>query len=111
MPLSILDDYQGVALDMANWSPLAGRVEIVVEPKPFADEDAAARALAGSEIVAAMRERTPVPRSPAERLPNLKLLHTTGMRNASFDMAPVRGPRVVGFGTQGRRLDYPRRTW
>ena len=45
MRLSILDDYQGVALTMADWSPLVGRVEIVVERKPFADEDAAARCL------------------------------------------------------------------
>ena len=77
MRLSILDDYQGVALEMAEWSPLEGRVEIVVERKPFADEDAAARALAGSEIIAAMRERTPFPRSLVERLPDLKLLNTT----------------------------------
>ncbi|MBV8505614.1 MAG: D-2-hydroxyacid dehydrogenase family protein, partial [Alphaproteobacteria bacterium] len=90
MQLSILDDYQGVALTMADWSPLVGRVEIVVERKPFADEDAAARVLAGSEIVAAMRERTPFPRSLVERLPNLKLLNTTGMRNASFDLAALR---------------------
>ena len=52
MRLSILDDYQGVALDMADWSPLQGRVEIVVGRKPFADEDEAARSLANSEIVA-----------------------------------------------------------
>ncbi len=111
MRLSILDDYQGVALDMANWSPLAGRVEIVVERKPFADEDAAARALAGSEIVAAMRERTPFPRSLVERLPNLKLLNTTGMRNASFDMAALRDRGVVVCGTEGGGLDTAELTW
>ena len=108
MRLSILDDYQGVALDMADWSPLKGRVEIVVERKPFADEDAAARALADSEIVAAMRERTPFPRSLVERLPNLKLLITTGMRNASFDMAALRDRGVIVCGTAGRRLGYRR---
>jgi phosphoglycerate dehydrogenase-like enzyme len=111
MRLSILDDYQGVALDMANWSPLAGGVEIVVERKPFADEDAAARALAGSEIVAAMRERTPFPRSLVERLPNLKLLNTTGMRNASFDMAALRDRGVVVCGTEGGGLDTAELTW
>jgi phosphoglycerate dehydrogenase-like enzyme len=111
MRLSILDDYQGVALDMANWSPLAGRVEIVIERKPFADEDAAARALAGSEIVAAMRERTPFPRSLVERLPNLKLLNTTGMRNASFDMAALRDRGVVVCGTEGGGLDTAELTW
>jgi phosphoglycerate dehydrogenase-like enzyme len=111
MRLSILDDYQGVALEMADWSPLEGRVEIVVERKPFADEDAAARALAGSEIVAAMRERTPFPRSLVERLPNLKLLNTTGMRNASFDLAALRDRGVVVCGTEGGGLDTAELTW
>ena len=111
MRLSILDDYQGVALEMGDWSPLEGRVEIVVERKPFADEDAAARALAGSEIVAAMRERTPFPRSLVERLPNLKLLNTTGMRNASFDLAALRDRGIVVCGTQGGGLDTAELTW
>ena len=111
MRLSILDDYQGVALEMADWSPLEGRVEIVVERKPFADEDAAARALSGSEIVAAMRERTPFPRSLVERLPNLKLLNTTGMRNAAFDLAALRDRGVMVCGTQGGGLDTAELTW
>ncbi|MBV9376462.1 MAG: D-2-hydroxyacid dehydrogenase family protein [Alphaproteobacteria bacterium] len=111
MRLSILDDYQGVALEMADWSRLRGKVDIVVERKPFAGEDEAARALAGSEIVAAMRERTPFPRSLVERLPNLKLLNTTGMRNASFDMAALRDRRVVVCGTEGGGLDTAELTW
>jgi phosphoglycerate dehydrogenase-like enzyme len=111
MRLSILDDYQGVALDMADWSPLEGRVEIVVERNPFADEDAAARALANSEIVAAMRERTPFPRSLVERLPNLKLLNTTGMRNASFDLSALKERGVVVCGTEGGGLDTAELTW
>jgi phosphoglycerate dehydrogenase-like enzyme len=102
MRLSILDDYQGVALDMADWSPVRNRgVEIAVERHPFADEDAAARALAQSELVAAMRERTPFPRSLVERLPKLKLLITTGMRNASFDMAALKDRGVTVTGTGG----------
>jgi phosphoglycerate dehydrogenase-like enzyme len=111
MRLSILDDYQGVALDMADWSPLEGRVEVVVERKPFMDEDEAATVLAGSDIVAAMRERTPFPRSLVERLPNLKLLNTTGMRNASFDLAALRERGVVVCGTQGGGLDTAELTW
>jgi phosphoglycerate dehydrogenase-like enzyme len=111
MRLSILDDYQGVALEMADWSLLRGRVEIEVERKPFADEDAAARALAGSQIIAAMRERTPFPRSLVERLPNLKLLNTTGMRNASFDLAALRDRGIVVCGTQGGGLDTAELTW
>jgi phosphoglycerate dehydrogenase-like enzyme len=111
MRLSILDDYQGVALDMADWSVLKGRVGIVVEREPFADEDAAARALAGSEIVAAMRERTPFPKSLVDRLPELKLLVTTGMRNASFDMPALRDRGVVVCGTEGGGLDTAELAW
>src|SRR5499427_9591062 len=102
MRLSILDDYQGVALDMADWSPIRARgVEIAVERHPFVDEDSAVRALADSEIVAAMRERTAFPRSLVGRLPKLKLLITTGMRNASFDMAALKDRGVTACGTGG----------
>ncbi len=111
MRLSILDDYQGVALEMADWSRLRGKVDIVVERKSFANEDEAARALAGSEIIAAMRERTPFPRSLVERLPNLKLLNTTGMRNASFDLAALRDRGVTVCGTEGGGLDTAELTW
>ncbi len=102
MRLSILDDYQGVALGMADWSPVRGRaVEIAVERHAFADEDAVVRALADSELVAAMRERTPFPKAVVDRLPKLKLLITTGMRNASFDMAALKDRGVTACGTGG----------
>src|SRR5246127_3833121 len=102
MRLSILDDYQGVALDMADWSSVTNRAaEIAVERHPFASEDDAARALADSELVAAMRERTPFPQSLVDRLPKLKLLITTGMRNASFDMAALKDRGVTVCGTGG----------
>src|ERR1700757_2578610 len=102
MRLSILDDYQGVALNMADWTPVNSRaVEIAVERHAFADEDAALRALADSELVAAMRERTPFPKSLVDRLPKLRLLITTGMRNASFDMAALKDRGVTVCGTGG----------
>src|SRR5713101_8850805 len=102
MRLSILDDYQGVALDMADWSAVRARgVEIAVERFPFADEDDVVRSLADSEIVAAMRERTAFPKRVVDRLPKLKLLITTGMRNASFDMAALQERRVTVCGTGG----------
>ena len=102
MRLSILDDYQGVALEMADWSAVRGRgIEIAVERFPFADAEDVVRSLADSEIVAAMRERTAFPRSIVERLPKLKLLITTGMRNASFDMAALRDRGVTVCGTGG----------
>src|SRR2546430_16503613 len=102
MRLSILDDYQGVGLDMADWAPVRARgIEIAVERFPFADAEDVVRSLADSEIVAAMRERTAFPKSIVDRLPKLKLLITTGMRNASFDMAALRDRGVTVCGTGG----------
>src|SRR5438876_9952156 len=112
MRLSILDDYQGVALDMADWSPIRNRaVEIAVERHPFADEDAVVRALGDSELVAAMRERTPFPKSVVDRLPKMKLLITTGMRNASFDMAALKDRGVTVCGTGGGNEDTAELAW
>jgi phosphoglycerate dehydrogenase-like enzyme len=102
MRLSILDDYQGVALDMADWSAIRDRgIEIAVERFPFADEDDVVRSLAESEIVCAMRERTAFAKHVVDRLPNLKLLITTGMRNASFDMEALKARGVTVCGTGG----------
>src|SRR5258708_35999760 len=102
MRLSILDDYQGVALDMADWSAVKDRgIEIAVERHPFADAEDVVRSLADSEIVCAMRERTAFPKSIVDRLPKLKLLITTGMRNASFDMAALKDRRLTDSVTGG----------
>ncbi len=102
MRVSILDDYQGIALDMADWSPLRDRgIEIAVERFPFADEADVVRSLADSEIVCAMRERTAFPKHIVDRLPKLKLLITTGMRNASFDMEALKARGVTVCGTGG----------
>jgi phosphoglycerate dehydrogenase-like enzyme len=111
MRISILDDYQNVALELADWSALKARAEIAVERRPFADEDEAARALAGSQIVVAMRERTPFPKSLIERLPELKLLITTGMRNAAFDMAALRERGITVCGTEGSGADTAELAW
>ena len=97
--LAILDDYQGVALDLADWTPLQERVEITVFREPFDDELAAAAALQGFDIVCAMRERTPFPRSLFTRLPDLKLLVTTGMRNLAIDLDAARDHGVTVCGT------------
>jgi len=99
--LAILDDYQRVALDMADWSGLPGDMEITVFDDNLADLDAVARRLEPFEIIAAMRERTRFPRALFEKLPNLKLLVTTGMRNGSFDMAAAAEHGVTVCGTGG----------
>ncbi len=100
---AILDDYQGVALKYADWSPVAQDVEVTVFNEPFKDQAEAIEKLQGFAIVAGMRERTPFPRAVIEALPDLKLLITTGARNNSFDLkaAAERGVTVCGTGTVG----------
>jgi len=83
---AVLDDYQNVALTLADWSKVTKDVEVKVFNAPFNGPEEAIRALQGFSIIAAMRERTPFPRRVLEALPDLKLLITTGARNASFDM-------------------------
>ncbi len=100
--LAILDDYQRVALEMADWSSLPGEVDITVFDDNLADLDAVAARLAPFQVLAVMRERTPFPRALFEKLPNLKLLVTTGMRNGAIDMraAAEHGVTVCGTGGQ-----------
>lgn len=97
--IAILDDFQNVALKMADWSHLAGAHRITVFDKPLIGVDAVAAALADYEIVSIMRERTPFPRALFERLPKLKLLVTTGLRNASVDLKAATDHGVTVCGT------------
>lgn len=102
MPLlrcAILDDYQNVALKLADWSTLGDRIDVTVFDKPFASGDEAAAALKDFEIVCAMRERTPFPRTLFDALPKLKLLITSGMRNAAIDLAAAKAQGVTVCGT------------
>ena len=99
---AILDDYQDIAMTMADWSAIAN-VEIKVFNKPFANQDEVIKALQGFTIVVGMRERTAFPRKVIEALPDLKLLITTGARNNSFDVKACteRGVTVCGTGSFG----------
>jgi len=103
--VALLDDYQGVALSMADWKSLPAATEVAVFKDHLADEDALAARLADFEIIMALRERTPFPRTLLERLPKLKLLITAGMRNASIDMKAAAERGVLVCGTSG--LPYP----
>jgi phosphoglycerate dehydrogenase-like enzyme len=97
---AILDDYYDTALSLADWPKLADRVDVTTFSHPFASEQAAASALADFEIICAMRERTAFPRALIETLPKLKLLITSGMRNAAIDMEAAKARGVVVCGTQ-----------
>ena len=100
---AILDDYLNVALTVADWSEVADRIDITVFNQPFATAEAAASALKDFEIICAMRERTPFPRTMFAALPNLKLLITSGMRNAAIDMEAAKDHNVMVCGTQWGR--------
>jgi phosphoglycerate dehydrogenase-like enzyme len=97
--IAILDDYQNVALQFADWSRLAGAHEITVFSAPFASAAAVAEAVAPFDIVCIMRERTLFDRAMLEQLPNLKLLVTTGHRNAAIDVAAAQARGVTVCGT------------
>jgi phosphoglycerate dehydrogenase-like enzyme len=100
---AILDDYLNVTLKLADWSKIADRVDVTVFNQPFASPEAAASALKDFEIILAMRERTPFPRTLFAALPKLKLLITSGMRNASIDSEAAKDHGVVFCGTQWNR--------
>ena len=96
---AVLDDYQGVALSMADWSAVEQDLEIQVFHDHLGGEDAVAEALRDFEVIIIMRERTPFPRELFERLPQLELLVTTGQRNASIDLAAASASGIVVSGT------------
>jgi D-3-phosphoglycerate dehydrogenase len=88
---------------MADWSGISDRVDVTVFNQPFASTKAAASALKDFEIICAMRERTPFPRALFAALPQLKLLITSGLRNAAIDMEAAKDHQVVLCGTQWGR--------
>jgi phosphoglycerate dehydrogenase-like enzyme len=98
--IAVLDDYQNVALEMADWSPLDGRATITVFNDHLADPDRIVERLLPFDVVCVMRERTPLPRSIIEHLPRLKLIASTAIRNASIDVATAaeHGIEVVHTG-------------
>jgi phosphoglycerate dehydrogenase-like enzyme len=98
--IAILDDYQNVALQMADWSVLAERAEITVFHDHIADTEAVIERLLPFDLICIMRERTPLPREVIERLPRLKLIASTGPRNAAIDLAAAqeRGITVINTG-------------
>ncbi len=98
--IAILDDYQNAALASADWDSIAG-AEITVFNQFIDGEDAVAKALEPFQVLVAKRERTRFPASHMDRLPNLKCLVTTGMRNLAMDAARQRGIVASGTGMPG----------
>jgi phosphoglycerate dehydrogenase-like enzyme len=111
LKIAILDDYQNVALRMADWSALAGRAEITVFNDHLADPVAIVERLAPFDVICVMRERTPLPREILQRLPKLKLIASTGARNASIDMVAAKELGIAVTATGYRSTPAIELTW
>ena len=109
--IAVLDDFQGVSERYADWSTLPEPAEVTVFRDHLDDEDAVAARLAPFDVVVAMRERTPFPRSLLDRLPELRLLVTTGAKNAAIDLAAATENGVVVCGTASLPSGTPELTW
>ncbi|GAB3724830.1 D-2-hydroxyacid dehydrogenase family protein [Amycolatopsis oliviviridis] len=109
MKIAILDDYQNVALDYADWGSLGAEIEVFT--KPFEDPADVVAHLRDFEVVVAMRERTRFPAEVLDRLPALKLLVSTGHRNAAIDVAAARRNGVVVSSTGYIAAPAAEHTW
>lgn len=109
--IAVLDDYQSVAARFADWSRLPEPVDVVAFTDHLADEDALVARLRDFDVVVAMRERTPFPRAVLARLPNLRLLVTTGRRNASIDVAAATEHGITVSGTASHASGPVELTW
>ncbi|WP_030418220.1 D-2-hydroxyacid dehydrogenase family protein [Streptomyces sp. SCSIO 75703] len=108
---AVLDDFQRVALDSADWSPLAPSVEVVTYDRHFDDEDSLAEALADVDIVVTLRERVAFPASLIARLPRLRLIVASGMRNGAIDHAAAAAHGVTVCGTESAVTPAAELTW
>lgn len=111
MKVAILDDYQNVALQSADWSPVAERAEITVFTDHIADPDDLVARLAAFDVVCVMRERTPLPRTVLERLPRLKMIASTGASNASIDAEAAAQRDIQVSGTGASAASTVELTW
>ena len=109
--IAVLDDYQDVARKLADWRRLPPGAELTVFHDTLKDEAAVAARLVDFEVVCAMRERTAFPASLFGKLPKLKLLVTTGMRNAAIDTAAAKAAGVTVCGTSGSGTSTVELTW
>ena len=109
--IAILDDYQGVALAMADWSAIQCQASVEVFTDTITDPDALAARLRLFDVLCVMRERTPLPRAIIERLPQLKLIVSTGPKNASIDHDAARERGIVVKDTRGSLTAPIELTW
>jgi phosphoglycerate dehydrogenase-like enzyme len=109
--IAVLDDYQSVAADFCDWSQLPEPAEVVEFHDYVGDPDALVARLRSFDVVIAMRERTKFPREVLERLPDLRLLVTTGMRNKSIDVEAATELGITVCGTGAHATATQELTW
>ncbi|MEO6957285.1 MAG: D-2-hydroxyacid dehydrogenase family protein [Antricoccus sp.] len=105
--ITILDDYQNVALTSSNWATVRDKFVIKVISEHIGDEAELVRQLGASDVIVAMRERTPFPARLLAQLPQLKLLVTTGERNTAIDVAAAHQQGITVCGTTGTSTAMP----
>jgi len=111
MKIAILDDYQNVALQMADWTAISKRAEVTVFNDHLSDTDAVVRRLEPFDVVCVMRERTPLRRDAIARLPNLKLIASTAPRNAGIDVEAAKEHGIAIATTGYRSTPTIEMTW
>ncbi len=111
MRLAILDDYEGVALELADWKSLGPDILIDVYQHTIKGQNKLVDRLLPYNILVVMRERTHFPRSLIERLPNLKLLVTTGKRNLAIDLSACMEKGIIVCGTSSSKTTAAELTW
>ena len=109
--IAVLDDYQGVALSSADWSPVTARADVTTFSDHLSDEDELVARLAPFDVIFVMRERTPLPRTVLERLPRVKMIASTGPANASIDMAAAQELGIHVSDTGGSVASTVELTW
>ena len=111
MKVAVLDDYAGVARDMADWTQLPQAAEVSIFQDHLANEEKLVARLREFQVIVGMRERTPFPRSLLSQLPELRLLVTTGQHNATFDVEATADLGIVVCGTGGAGAGPYELTW
>jgi phosphoglycerate dehydrogenase-like enzyme len=102
--IAVLDDYQSAPIESADWSVLRDRADIAVFQDHLADREAVIERLLPFDVICVMRERSPLPRNIIERLPNHKLIASTGVGNTSTDVAAA-GDHGIAVVDTGYRSD------
>ena len=111
MKVAILDDYQGVAEQLVDWSKFKDSCEIKVFNQPFENEDHAIENLKSFDALLIMRERTPMTKKLMDSCPNLKFIATSGMRNLGIDLEHAKSKGIVVSGSEGNKNPTAELTW